>query len=84
MQKNADDGNAGGWYYTSNRPVVDDGVLIGTPFGKRVSVRLINLTTNEDLKFDVDGSTLDNEASNMPVHISLRVLFLDDDVIPDR
>jgi hypothetical protein len=74
----------GGWYYTSHRSVVDAGVLTGTPFGKRVRVRLKNLTTGEDLKFNVDGATVDTEALNMPVHITLRLLFLDDDEIPDR
>ena len=33
--------------YVANRSITDDGVLISTPFGKRLRVRVKNMTTND-------------------------------------
>ena len=73
-------------HYTSSRSILDDGVLIGTPFGKRLRVRIKNMTTNDVLVMrpKAAGGDAVDEPKNNPLHISLRVLFLDDDVIPDR
>jgi len=73
-------------HYTSNRSILDDGVLIGTPFGKRLRVKLKNLTTNDLLviKPKEEGGDASDEPKNNPVHITLRLLFLDDDEVPDR
>jgi hypothetical protein len=73
-------------HYTTNRSITDDGVLIGTPFGKRLRLRIKNMTTNDALVMqpnDNDGDA-DDEIKNNPVHVTLRLLFLDDDEIPDR
>ena len=32
--------------YDNSRTILDDGVLINSPFGKSVRVRFVNLTTN--------------------------------------
>ena len=73
-------------HYTNNRSIVDDGVLIGTPFGKWLRVRIKNMTTNDPLTMapKVEGGDASDEIKNNPVHLSLRFLFLDDDEIPDR
>ena len=73
-------------HYTSSRAILDDGVLIGAPFGKRLRVRIKNMTTNDVLvmKPKAAGGDAVDEPKNNPLHISLRVLFLDDDEIPDR
>jgi hypothetical protein len=73
-------------HYTSNRSILDDGVLIGTPFGKRLRVKLKNMTTNDLLvvRPKTDGGDASDEPKNNPVHITLRLLFLDDDEVPDR
>ena len=73
-------------HYTSSRSILDDGVLIGSPFGKRIRVRLKNMTTNADvvMRPREDNGDGDNEIKNNPVHIVLRLLFIDDDEIPDR
>ena len=73
-------------HYTSNRSILDDGVLIGTPFGKRLRVKLKNMTTNDLLVIrpKTEGGDASDEPKNNPVHIVLRLLFLDDDEVPDR
>ena len=73
-------------HYTSNRSITDDGVLIGTPFGKRLRVKIKNMTTNEPLVVQPKNNNGDanDEVKNNPVHVTLRLLFLDDDEIPDR
>ena len=60
--------------------------MIGTPFGKRLRVKLKNLTTNDLLviKPKEEGGDASDEPKNNPVHITLRLLFLDDDEVPDR
>jgi hypothetical protein len=65
---------------------VDDGVLIGTPFGKRLRVRITNMTTNDPLMMQpkVNDGDADDEIKNNPVHLSLRFLFVDGDEIPER
>ena len=78
-------GNAGR-SYVSNRSVLDDGVLIGSPFGARLGIKLLNMTTNEPLVLapgtaSGDG---DGEPKNNPVHIVIRLLFLDRDEVPNR
>ena len=78
-------GNAGR-SYVSNRSVLDDGVLIGSPFGSRLGIKLLNMTTNEPLVLapgtaSGDG---DGEPKNNPVHVVIRLLFLDRDEVPER
>ena len=78
-------GNAGR-SYVSNRSILDDGVLIGSPFGSRLGIKLLNMTTNEPLVLapGADAGDGDGEAKNNPVHIVLRLLFLDRDEVPER
>ena len=78
-------GNAGR-SYVSNRSVLDDGVLIGSPFGSRLGIKLLNMTTNEPLvlKPGTAAGEGDGEPKNNPVHIVIRLLFLDRDEVPDR
>ena len=73
-------------HYTSNRSITDDGVLIGTPFGKQLRVKIKNMTTNDLLVMQPknDNGDANDEIKNNPVHVTLRFLFLDDDEIPDR
>jgi len=62
-----------GWRNT--RSILDDGVLINSPFGKTVGVRLVNLSTL---------GTQMNGLGSLPTHLVLRLVFLDDDELPDR
>ena len=72
--------------YVSNRSILDDGVLIGSPFGSRLGIKLLNMTTNEPLVLapGTDSGNGDGEAKNNPVHIVIRLLFLDRDEVPER
>ena len=75
--------------YDNSRSVLDDGVLINSPFGKSVRVRFLNLTTNETLNTNAADDLGDNRNTtsdiiNNPTHVTLRLLFLDDDDIPMR
>jgi len=71
------------------RSVIDDGVLCGTPFGKVIRVRFVNMTTGETLTSatgmndDLDDNT-SNTIENNPSHVVLRMLFIDGDEVPDR
>ena len=78
-------GNAGR-SYVSNRSILDDGVLIGSPFGSRLGIKLLNMTTNEPLvlKPAADDGNSDGEPKSNPVHIVIRLLFLDRDEVPER
>lgn len=58
-----------GWRNT--RSILDDGVLINTPFGRHINVKLINMGSNKVF-------------ANTPSHVVLRLVFLDDDELPDR
>jgi len=75
---------ASSFMYSANRSITDDGVLISSPFGKRLRVRIKSMTTNDDLVLNSASGDDDEEAKNNPVHITLRLLFLDDDEVPDR
>eukprot|EP01043_Picozoa_sp_COSAG02_P037610 COSAG02_NODE_2836_length_7923_cov_152.700153_5_plen_563_part_00 len=75
--------------YDNCRSVLDDGVLINSPFGKSVRVRFLNLTTNETLNTNAADDLGDNRHTtsdiiNNPTHLTLRLLFLDDDELPMR
>jgi hypothetical protein len=82
--------------FRSERSIVDGGVLCSSPFGKGVRVRFINMTTGDTLatalsNFQEDDETADDYNINAdlaiernPTHVVLRVLFLDDDEVPDR
>ena len=74
--------------YVSSRSILDDGVLTSSPFGKRIRVRLKNMTTGDDLVMQpnpvVAANLEDGEVRDNPVHIVLRLLFLDSDEVPDR
>ena len=77
---------AAGRSYVSNRSILDDGVLTGSPFGSRLGIKLLNMTTNEPLvlKPAADDGSSDGEPKSNPVHIVLRLLFLDRDEVPER
>ena len=62
-----------GWRNT--RSILDDGVLINSPFEKSVGVRLVNLSTL---------GTQMNGLGSLPTHLVLRLVFLDDDELPGR
>ena len=75
--------------YDNSRSVLDDGVLINSPFGKSVRVRFLNLTTNETLNTNAADDLGNNrnptsDIINNPTHLTLRLLFLDDDELPMR
>ena len=74
------------WSYVSNRSILDDGVLIGSPFGSRLGIKLLNMTTNEPLVLAPGTASGDGngEPKNNPVHIVIRLLFLDRDEVPER
>ena len=78
-------GNAGR-SYVSNHSILDDGVLIGSPFGSRLGIKLLNMTTNEPLVLAPGAASGngDGEPKNNPVHIVIRLLFLDRDEVPER
>eukprot|EP01045_Picozoa_sp_COSAG04_P007192 COSAG04_NODE_370_length_15729_cov_5.743506_5_plen_509_part_00 len=76
--------------YESHRSILDEGVLCNSPFGKRIRVRLFNLTSRSDLDtnsamgfFDENGADPKFISEN-PTHVTLRLLFLDDDELPMR
>ena len=58
-----------GWRNT--RSILDDGVLINTPFGRHINVKLVNMGNNKVF-------------ANTPSHVVLRLVFLDDDELPGR
>ena len=70
--------------FSSSRGILDEGVLVSSPFGSQVKVRFVNLTTHETLQTEQTGTIatdFDNIQRN-PTHLILRFLFLDDDEIP--
>ena len=71
--------------FDNSRSILDDGVLINSPFGKDIRVRFLNLTTNETLNTSRDETADDfDDVVNNPTHLTLRLLFLDDDDLPMR
>ena len=78
--------------YENTRPILTDGVLISSPFGQQMRVKLINLTSNEVLNTTDDELSLTSTGSrnslddviNNPTHLTLKLLFLDDDDLPMR
>eukprot|EP01045_Picozoa_sp_COSAG04_P009276 COSAG04_NODE_533_length_12959_cov_8.218497_6_plen_572_part_00 len=79
--------------FDNHRSILDDGVLISSPFGKQLRVRLINLTNKKSLNTNASpspaglggaGHHLSNDIIENPTHLTLRILFLDDDDLPDR
>ena len=79
--------------FDNSRNILDDGVLINSPFGKQLHVRLINLTSKQTLDTGYSESEyfsgpvnheLSDDITENPTHLTLRLLFLDDDEIPDR
>ena len=76
--------------YTNQRSIVDDGILCSSPFGKQIRVRFVNLTNNKKLNTNSDdgvlvrGSNSPTDIINNPTHLTLRLLFLDDDDLPMR
>ena len=72
--------------FKSFRSIVDDGTLISSPFGKQIRVRFVNMTSGETLaSASINGeATFHDSIQNNPTHLVLRMLFLDDDEIPQR
>ena len=75
--------------YDNNRSILDDGVLCSSPFGRSIRVRFLNLTGNEILNTNQSGALgnsrlVGNDIINNPTHLTLRLLFLDDDDLPMR
>eukprot|EP01047_Picozoa_sp_COSAG01_P093617 COSAG01_NODE_24714_length_769_cov_1.659701_2_plen_90_part_00 len=72
--------------FKSFRPIVDDGVLISSPFGKGIRVRFVNMSSGETLvSASLDGDpTFGGALQNNPTHLVLKLLFLDDDEVPNR
>ena len=74
--------------YENTRHILTDGVLVNSPFGKQMRVKFINLTSNEVLNTtsddDFQGRNSREDVINNPTHLTLRLLFLDDDDIPMR
>ena len=77
--------------FDNNRSILTDGVLCSSPFGKQIRIKLLNLTNKELLNTNSDnGNVLMKETPNSkdiinnPTHLTLRLLFLDDDDLPMR
>ena len=77
--------------FKNYRSIVDDGILCATPFGKVIRVRFVNMSTGETLVSaaidDGEGGVTEITADaiqNNPTHLVLRMLFIDDDEVPDR
>ena len=89
-QYNYDESTAFAYGFDNYRSILDDGVLCSSPFGKQIHVRLINLTNKKDLNTNssngafVKTSNDNKDIINNPTHLTLRLLFLDDDELPMR
>ena len=71
--------------YTNSTSILDTGVLGGSPFGRSIRVRLVNLTSHGTLDTISDaGKRTRDSITNNPTHLTLRLLFLDDDDLPMR
>ena len=68
------------YYIENQRDILSDGVLTSSPFGKRLRIQYLNMTTHSLLETDTIGSGK-NVARN-PTHLVLRLLVLGDDEIP--
>eukprot|EP01046_Picozoa_sp_COSAG06_P004287 COSAG06_NODE_178_length_20949_cov_26.114053_4_plen_575_part_00 len=69
------------YHYINTLSLVDSGVLASSPFGRDMRVRIVNLTTHSS----EDAEPLEvNKFKNNPTHVTLRLLFLDDDDLPMR
>ena len=68
--------------FTSSRGILDEGVLVSSPFGTQVRVRFVNMTTHETLA--TSNATEFHNIQKNPTHLVLRFLFLDDDEVPMR
>ena len=68
------------------RSIVDDGILVQSPFGKNLRIRFVNLTSGETLASgSLEGDANYSDAiQNNTTHLVLRMVFLDDDEIPMR
>ena len=69
------------YHYTNNQSIVDNGVLTSSPFGRELRVRIVNLTSHSS--DDAEDNSLASFKNN-PTHLTLRLLFLDDDDLPMR
>jgi hypothetical protein len=72
----------GQWGFQNDAPVGGSGVLCNSPFGKSVEVDLVNLTTNTTLT--TNDADWRQRIENNPNHLVLKMLFLDEDEVPDR
>jgi len=77
--------------FDNHRSILTDGVLCSSPFGREIRIKLLNLTNKELLNTNSDnGNVLMKETPNSkdiinnPTHLTLRLLFLDDDDLPMR
>jgi hypothetical protein len=76
--------------YQNNRSILDDGVLCSSPFGKQLRIKLLNLTNKDLLNTNASTATAIRDHTdltdliNNPTHLTLRLLFLDDDDLPMR
>ena len=89
--KGARDGASFGYGFDNHRSILDDGVLCSTPFGRQITIKLHNLTNKQLLNTNCDTAdgparTVANSKDiiNNPTHLTLRLLFLDDDELPMR
>eukprot|EP01045_Picozoa_sp_COSAG04_P019256 COSAG04_NODE_1855_length_5385_cov_4.796443_2_plen_426_part_00 len=81
-----------GFVYTNNRSILDDGVLCSSPFGKQLRIKFLNLTNKSILNTNsADGAIVrldehddPTDIIHNPTHLTLRLLFLDDDDLPMR
>ena len=78
--------------YENNKSILDDSVLCASPFGKQLRIKILNLTSKDFLNTNCDDGVTIRDASessptdiiNNPTHLTLRILFLDDDDLPMR
>ena len=81
--------------FDNNRSILTDGVLCSSPFGKEIRIKLHNLTNKALLNTNSDNGLLVRRAGdrpaenskdiiNNPTHLTLRLLFLDEDDMPMR
>ena len=79
-----------GYGFDNPRSILDDGVLASSPFGKQIRVQILNLTSKDVLDTNATNNGVlkhvnrSKNIKNNPTHVTLRLLFLDDDEIPMR
>eukprot|EP01046_Picozoa_sp_COSAG06_P026201 COSAG06_NODE_2243_length_7267_cov_3.942662_4_plen_210_part_00 len=68
------------WVLDSKKSIVEDGVLVNSPFGSNIKVRLVNMASHDTLDTFASATTDRHKlASSNSVHVTFKLLFLDED-----